>query len=93
LEAENSRAQLQPSAREYAPLEAYSQLEETRRHRFSALVDGMCIGVGVVFILLGVLMPLTTVGMLVQGLLSIIGGLVVAAVGTVVEVWHWAKLR
>jgi hypothetical protein len=74
-------------------LETYSQLEETRRHRFSALVDGMCIGVGIVFILLGVLMPLTTVGMLVQGLLSIIGGLAVSAVGTVVEVWHWAKLR
>ena len=93
LEAENSRARLQPSVQEYTPLEAYSQLEETRRHRFSALVDGMCIGVGVVFILLGVLMPLTTVGMLVQGLLSIIGGLAVSAMGTVVEVWHWAKLR
>lgn len=93
LEAENSRPRIQPSVQGYTPLEAYSQLEETRRHRFSALVDGMCIGVGVVFILLGVLMPLTTVGMLVQGLLSIIGGLTVSAVGTIVEVWHWAKLR
>ena len=43
--------------------------------------------------LLGVLMPVTGEGMLVQGLLSIIGGLVVLAVGTVVEVYHWAQLR
>jgi Na+-translocating ferredoxin:NAD+ oxidoreductase RnfE subunit len=74
-------------------LDIVPQLEETKRHRFSALVDGICIGVGVVFMLLGVLMPVTSEGMLVQGLLSIIGGLVVTAVGTVVEVYHWAKLR
>lgn len=84
---------MQSSVQGYTPLEAYPQLEEMRRHRFSALVDGICIGVGVVFILLGVLMPVTTSGMLVQGLLSIIGGIVVSAVGVVVEVYHWAKLR
>lgn len=93
LETENSRPRIQPSVQEYTPLEAYPQIEETRRHRFSALVDGICVGVGVVFILLGVLMPLTTADMLVQGLLSIIGGLVVTTVGTVVEVYHWARLR
>jgi len=46
-----------------------------------------------VFILLGVLMSITSVGMLIQGLMSIIGGLVVSAVGVIVEVYHWAKLR
>ncbi|MGB9135402.1 MAG: hypothetical protein WCC63_07485 [Candidatus Bathyarchaeia archaeon] len=93
METENSRTRVQSSVQEYTPLEAYPRLEETRRHRFSALVDGICIGVGVVFMLLGVLMPVTSEGMLVQGLLSIIGGLIVSAVGTVVEVYHWAKLR
>ena len=93
LETDNSRARVQPSVQTYTPLEAVPQLEETKRHRFSALVDGICIGVGVVFMLLGVLMPVTSEGMLVQGLLSVIGGLVVTAVGTVVEVYHWAKLR
>ena len=77
----------------YATLEAFSKVEETRRHRFSALVDGICIGVGTVFILLGVLMPITSAGMLVQGLMSIIGGLAVMAIGAVVEVYHWAKLN
>ncbi len=70
-----------------------SPVEETRRHRFSALVDGICIGVGIVFVLLGVLIPITSFGMLVQGLMSVIGGLVVLAVGTIVEVYHCAKLH
>ncbi len=56
-------------------------------------MDGICIGVGIVFILLGALMSITSAGMLVQGLMSIIGGLVVLAVGVIVEVYHWAKLR
>ena len=46
-----------------------------------------------VFIFLGVLMPITSVAMLVPGLMSVIGGVVVLAVGAVVEVYHWAKLH
>ena len=93
LETENSRARVQSSIQKYSTLEAITQTEETRRHRFSALVDGICIGVGVVFILLGVLMPITSADMLVQGLMSVIGGLVVLVVGLVVEVYNWAKLN
>ncbi len=93
LEAEDSRRQFQAPNERYTPLEVSTLMEETRRHRFSALVDGICIGVGIIFILLGTLMPITSAGMLVQGLLSIIGGLVVLAVGVVVEVYQWAKLR
>ncbi len=46
-----------------------------------------------VFILLGVLMPITSIGMLMQGLISIIGGIVVLVIGVVVEVYQWAKLH
>jgi len=45
-------------------------------------------GVGIVFTLLGVLMPLINIGMLLQGLLSIIGAIVVLAIGTIVEIYH-----
>ena len=69
-----------------------SLVEDVRRQRFSALVDGICMGVGIVFILLGVLMPISSDGLLVQGLMSIIGGLVVLSIGTVVEVYHCARL-
>lgn len=93
LEAENSRTQLQKPVERYNPIEVCPPTEETRRHRFSALVDGICIGVGMVFIFLGVLMPITSVGMLVPGLMSIIGGIVVLTIGAVVEVYHWAKLH
>ncbi len=68
-------------------------VEEVKKQRFSALVDGIFMGVGIVFILLGVLMPISSDGLLVQGLLSIIGGLLVLSIGTVVEVYHCAKLN
>jgi hypothetical protein len=77
----------------YNPIEACPPTEETRRHRFSALVDGICIGVGMVFIFLGILMPITSVGMLAQGLMSIIGGIVVLTIGVTVEIYQWAKLH
>jgi len=93
LDAENSCTQLQTPIEGYAALERVSPVEETKSHRFSALVNGMCIGVGMIFILLGVLMPITSVGMLLQGLMSIIGGFVVLAVGVVVEVYNLAKLH
>lgn len=93
MEAKNPQPQLQPTIEGYSTLETSSVVEETRRHRFSALVDGICIGVGIVFILMGMLMSITSAGLLVQGLVSIIGGLVVLAVGVIVEVYHWAKLR
>lgn len=93
MEAENSSTQLQRPIERYNPVEACSPVDETRRHRFSALVDGICIGVGMVFIFLGILMPITSVGMLVPGLMSIIGGIVVLAIGAAVEIYHWAKLH
>lgn len=70
-----------------------SYFEQVKKQRFSAFLNGICIGVGIVFILLGVLMPITNTGMLTQGLLSVIGGIVVTAIGTVFEVYHWAKLH
>lgn len=93
LESENSRTQFQRPVERYNPIEARPPAEETKRHRFSALVDGICIGVGMVFIFLGILMPITSAGMLVAGLMSIIGGIVILTIGAVVEVYHWAKLH
>lgn len=93
METEEPRAQPQTSIKRYASVEQCSPFEETRRHRFSALVDGICIGVGMVFILLGVLMPITSFGMLMQGLFSIIGGIVVLVIGVIVEVYHCARLH
>ena len=93
MEAENSNAQLQKPVERYNPIEAFPPTEETKRHRFSALVDGICIGVGMVFIFLGILMPITSIGMLASGLMSIIGGIVVLTIGTTVEIYHWAKLH
>lgn len=93
METDNSQTRLQKAIQEYSPLEEITHAEETKRHRFSALVDGICIGVGIVFILLGLLMPIGNLGMLVQGLTSVIGGLIVLVVGLIVEVYNWAKLR
>lgn len=93
MEVEEPHGQFQTPIEELSPLAESSPAEETRRHRFSALVDGICIGVGVVFVLLGVLMPITSAGMLVQGLMSIIGGLVVLAVGVIVEVYNCARIH
>jgi hypothetical protein len=93
VETEKSRPQFQTPIAAFAALEPAATAAEMRKQRFSALVDGICMGVGIVFILLGVLMPITSGGMLVQGLLSVIGGLVVLAVGAIVEVYHWAKIR
>ena len=93
METEKSRPQFQTPIAAFAALEPAATAAEMRKQRFSALVDGICMGVGIVFILLGVLMPITSGGMLVQGLLSVIGGLVVLAVGAIVEVYPWAKIR
>ena len=70
-----------------------SYFEQVKKQRFSAFLNGICLGVGIVFILLGVLMPITNASWLTQGLLSVIGGIVVTAIGTVFEVYHWAKLH
>jgi hypothetical protein len=93
LEAENPPTRFQTPIERYEQLDTYSVADEIRSHRFSALVDGVCMGVGLVFILLGSLMAITSLGMLVQGLMSIIGGLVVLTTGVVVEVYRWAKLQ
>lgn len=93
MEAEDSHARFEVPVERYTALGPSSPVEETRRQRFSAVVDGICIGVGMVFIVLGVLMSIAGAGMLVQGLVSIIGGIVVLAVGIIVEVYNWARLR
>jgi Na+-translocating ferredoxin:NAD+ oxidoreductase RnfE subunit len=93
LQAE-SQAQLQiPVEDGPTKRRVVSNFEQVKKQRFSAFLNGICLGVGIVFILLGVLMPIADPGMLMQGLLSIIGGIVVTAIGTVFEVYHWAKLH
>ena len=67
-------------------------VEETKRHRFSALVDGMCIGVGAITIILALLTLIAT-GQLVFGLSLTVFGLVILMIGTVVEVHHLGKIQ
>lgn len=87
--AENYSKPVQTAIKEYVPSDT---IEETKRHRFSALVDGMCIGVGIITIILGLLTSITT-GQLAFGLSLIVGGLVILMIGTVVEAHHLGKIR
>jgi len=61
-------------------------------HRFSALVDGICMGVGFVFLILGIAMPMLISQQLVVGLLLVIGAILCLAAGAIIEVYQWAKL-
>jgi len=74
-------------------LDQKTLLEEVKRHRSSALIDGICMGVGFVFIVLGIMLPIILQGQIVNGLLAIIGGILVAVIGGMMEVYHWAKLH
>jgi len=69
-----------------------SPLEEAKRHRFSALINGICIGVGFNFIVLGIILPLNQSDQITNGLLAIIGGIVVVVTGGIMEVYHQARL-
>ena len=74
-------------------LERKNLLEEVKRHRSTALIDGICMGIGFVFIVLGIMIPITLSDQIINGLLAIIGGTLVAIIGGMMEVYHWAKLH
>ena len=67
--------------------------EEVKRHRSSALIDGICLGVGFVFIVLGIMIPIILNDQIITGLLAIIGGILVTIIGGMMEVYHWARLH
>ncbi|MGQ9565326.1 MAG: hypothetical protein ACUVT5_02120 [Candidatus Bathyarchaeales archaeon] len=67
-------------------------IEFIKKHRFSALVDGICMGIGFVFLILGLAMPMLMVQQLIPGLLLIIGAILCLAAGAILEVYQWAKL-
>jgi hypothetical protein len=66
--------------------------EVIKKHRFSALVDGVCMGIGFVFLILGIAMPMMISTQMVVGLLLIIGAILCLATGAIFEVYQWAKL-
>jgi cytochrome c biogenesis protein CcdA len=74
-------------------LDQKSVVREVKRHRSSALIDGICMGVGFVFVVLGILFPVLLQGQLINGLLAIIGGILIAVIGGMMEIYHWAKLH
>lgn len=63
-----------------------------KRHRFSALVDGVCMGIGFVFLILGIALPMMISQQMVVGLLLIIGAIMCLSAGAILEVYQWAKL-
>jgi len=67
-------------------------VEFVKRHRFSALVDGVCMGIGFVFLILGFAMPMLMSQQLIPGLFLIIGAILCIAAGAILEVYQWAKL-
>jgi len=67
-------------------------VEFIKKHRFSALVDGICMGIGFVFLILGLAMPMLMVQQLIPGLLLIIGAILCLTAGAILEVYQWAKL-
>ena len=69
-----------------------SDVEVVEKNRFSALVDGVCMGIGFVFLILGIAMPMMMPTQLIVGLLLIIGAILCLATGAIVEVYQWAKL-
>jgi len=63
-----------------------------KKHRFSAVVDGFVMGIGFVFLILGIAMPMLMSQQMVVGLLLIIGAILCLAAGAIIEVYQWAKL-
>ncbi|MFB0514425.1 MAG: hypothetical protein ACETVQ_02495 [Candidatus Bathyarchaeia archaeon] len=57
------------------------------------MIDGVCMGIGFVFIVLGVMIPIILSSQIINGLLAIIGGILVAVVGGMMEVYQWARLH
>ncbi len=75
-------------------LDQKNLLEFLRSSRFSALIDGICLGIGFIFIVFGIVIPtiLHTRDQTINGLLAIIGGILVSAIGGIMEVYQWARL-
>lgn len=75
-------------------LENKTLLELLKRSRSSALIDGICMGIGFIFIVFGIVIPtiLHTYEQIINGLLAIIGGIVVTSIGGIMEVYHWARM-
>jgi len=74
-------------------LDQQNLLEEVKQHRSSALIDGICLGIGFVFIVLGIMIPIILNDQIINGLLAIIGGILVTIIGGMMEVYHWARLH
>lgn len=74
-------------------LDQKNLFEEVKRHRYSALIDGVFMGVGFVFIVLGIMLPIILSDQVINGLLTIIGGILAAVIGGTMEVYHWARLH
>ena len=51
-------------------------------------------GIGFIFIVFGIVIPITLHArdQTINGLLAIIGGILVTAIGGIMEVYHWARL-
>jgi hypothetical protein len=50
-------------------------------------------GIGFVFLILGLALPMLDVAQMVLGLLMIIGAILCLATGAIIEVYQWAKLK
>lgn len=68
-------------------------IEEAKKHRFSAVLNGMCMGMGLLFLLMGILLPLLMPHNIVQALIFILVGVVSIAAGMGLEAYQWAKLQ
>lgn len=75
-------------------LDQKSLSEFLKQNRSSALTHGICLGIGFVFIVFGVAIPIVLHerNQTINGLLAIIGGILVSIIGGVMEVYHWARL-
>jgi len=63
-----------------------------KRNRSLALIDGVCLGIGFVFIVFGIVLPLGVPDQTINGLLAIMCGMFTSTIGGIMEVYHWAKL-
>lgn len=62
-------------------------------HRFSALVNGFCMGAGFVLFVAGTIMPFLMPQQLVTGLSLVISAISCVSLGMILEVYQLAKLK
>lgn len=67
--------------------------QAVKDHRFSALVDGFCMGAGFVLLFAGTTMPFLMPQQLTTGLGLVIGAILCMSLGTILEVHQLAKLK